>query len=311
MDNTDLDIANYTLNDIIKLFKISYNLTLSEMKSAKKIVLKMHPDKSKLDGEYYIFFSAAYKLLLKIYEYKNKGDTINSSNKNTEYSNNITMSNNENIKNNNKSLDIFFEKNDFKNNPTKFNKWFNSQFDNIKISSQFEKTGYGDWLKSDKDLIHCDKANNIREMNSSILDIKHKVREMTLTNAPVNDMYMSNIPASSLSCGDSLIDNYSSDIFSNLKYQDLKQAHIETVIPITEDDYNTENMYNSVEECIRDRGQAQLTPMGKKDADQYFTKQSQNMENESTINAFSMLQDFEKQQNKTSAFWNNIRTITN
>jgi hypothetical protein len=51
--------------------------------------------------------------------------------------------------------------------------------------------------------------------------------------------------------------------------------------------------------------------MGKKDADQYFTKQSQNMENESTINAFSMLQDFEKQQNKTSAFWNNIRTITN
>ena len=35
----------------------------------------MHPDKSKLDKSYFIFFSKAYKLLYSIYEFKHKNQT--------------------------------------------------------------------------------------------------------------------------------------------------------------------------------------------------------------------------------------------
>ena len=69
----DLDISNYELKDIYNLFNIKNNsLTTEAMKDAKHIVLKMHPDKSKLDSKYFLFFSAAYKKLYSIYEFQNK-----------------------------------------------------------------------------------------------------------------------------------------------------------------------------------------------------------------------------------------------
>ena len=49
MDNLDLEISNYNLKDLLKLFNISEDLKESEIKEAKRIVLRMHPDKSKLD----------------------------------------------------------------------------------------------------------------------------------------------------------------------------------------------------------------------------------------------------------------------
>ena len=43
-----------------------------DLRRAKKIVLATHPDKSKLDKEYFLFFSKAYKVLLEIYQFKSK-----------------------------------------------------------------------------------------------------------------------------------------------------------------------------------------------------------------------------------------------
>ena len=64
LDTLDLDINNYSLNDLYKLFNIDDNfLTDISLKDAKQIVLKMHPDKSKLDAKYFLFFSKAYKTL--------------------------------------------------------------------------------------------------------------------------------------------------------------------------------------------------------------------------------------------------------
>ena len=46
MENLDLDIQNYNLNDILKLFNLNYNFTIDDLKKSKRIVLKTHPDKS-------------------------------------------------------------------------------------------------------------------------------------------------------------------------------------------------------------------------------------------------------------------------
>jgi len=48
----DLDIDNYSMDDILNLFKIS-NFDEMEMKRAKKMVLMIHPDKSHLPSEYF------------------------------------------------------------------------------------------------------------------------------------------------------------------------------------------------------------------------------------------------------------------
>ena len=48
-----------------------------DLKNAKKIVLKTHPDKSKLDKKYFLFFSSAYKILFQLYNFKNRIESKN------------------------------------------------------------------------------------------------------------------------------------------------------------------------------------------------------------------------------------------
>ena len=38
MENLDLDLDNYDLKDLLKLFKLDYNFGKQELKKAKKIV---------------------------------------------------------------------------------------------------------------------------------------------------------------------------------------------------------------------------------------------------------------------------------
>ena len=53
----DLDINNYDLQDILHLFKLPVNFDEQDLKRAKQIVLKTHPDKSNLPSDYFIFYS--------------------------------------------------------------------------------------------------------------------------------------------------------------------------------------------------------------------------------------------------------------
>ena len=45
----DLEIDNYNLTDLLNLFHLKYDFTELELKKAKRMVLKMHPDKSNID----------------------------------------------------------------------------------------------------------------------------------------------------------------------------------------------------------------------------------------------------------------------
>ena len=55
--NIDLNIDNYSLEDLLSLFKIDSIDSVENLSHAKSIALKMHPDKSGLDKEYFLFFS--------------------------------------------------------------------------------------------------------------------------------------------------------------------------------------------------------------------------------------------------------------
>ena len=55
MDNLDLDINNYNLEDLLRLFKLEYQFTAEHLKKAKRQALQMHPDKSGLDMKYFLF----------------------------------------------------------------------------------------------------------------------------------------------------------------------------------------------------------------------------------------------------------------
>jgi hypothetical protein len=68
----DIDIRNYNLNDILKLFSIPVAFSEEHLKSAKRTVLKMHPDKCALPKEYFLFFTKAYRILYQIYSMRHE-----------------------------------------------------------------------------------------------------------------------------------------------------------------------------------------------------------------------------------------------
>ena len=57
MESIDLNIENYDLNDLLELFKIDFDFNENDLKSVKKMVMQTHPDRSKLDKKYFLFFS--------------------------------------------------------------------------------------------------------------------------------------------------------------------------------------------------------------------------------------------------------------
>ena len=84
-ESKDLDINNYDLSDILNLFSMPKQFDEQDMKRAKQIVLKTHPDKSGLDSSYFLFYSKAYKVVYNIWEFQKKRDVDKGDTKNTDY----------------------------------------------------------------------------------------------------------------------------------------------------------------------------------------------------------------------------------
>jgi len=150
----DLDINNYSMEDILSLFKIS-NFDEIDMKRAKKMVLMIHPDKSHLPSEYFYFYTKAYKLLYAMYEFKNKMKPEQS----TDY---VAYKGEETVK---------MHLGEIEN----FTSWFNEEFE----KRREETIGYDDWLKSDDGIV----SGNVKftEMNQFFeeraVTIKTEVKE--------------------------------------------------------------------------------------------------------------------------------------
>ena len=68
----NLDIHMYKFNEILELFGLSYQLNLDDLKRAKNVVLKTHPDKSGLSSEYFLFYKKAFEMVLQYYNENHK-----------------------------------------------------------------------------------------------------------------------------------------------------------------------------------------------------------------------------------------------
>jgi len=295
----DLNIDSYSREDLFKLFGLK-TMTLSEdiMKECKKTVLKTHPDKSHLDEKYFIFFSNAYKKLQGIYEFQNK-----TNNKKTVDSNEYFDTDNGLL------LDNLFDKKTDLRDTKNFNNWFNQQFEKHRLEDPVE-TGYGNWLKSDEDIDFTSSNITKDKMASEIEKRKKQVQSLT-TYTGVNDPYASTFGGSSLMAYDS---NFTSGtLFSSdgMGYTDLRQAYVESVIPVTEEDYNKTMKFKSVDEYKRHRESNMATPLSKEEAMRQLYNQNKEKDEESAALAFYYAQQSEKAKKNENNFWTGLKQVTN
>ena len=296
----DLNIDNYSREELYKLFGLKPSIMLTEdlMKECKKTVLKTHPDKSRLDEKYFVFFSTAYKKLLGIYEFQNKTREKKVADKNEYYDSN-----------NGEVLDKMFEMNKDLKNPKNFNNWFNQQFEKHRLEDPVE-TGYGNWLKSDEDIDFTSSNITKDKMASEIEKRKKQVQSLT-TYTGVNDPYASTFGGSSLMAYDS---NFTSGtLFSSdgMGYTDLRQAYVESVIPVTEEDYNKTMKFKSVDEYKRHRESNMATPLSKEEAMRQLYNQNKEKDEESAALAFYYAQQSEKAKKNENNFWTGLKQVTN
>ena len=77
MNNShNLNIHMYSLDEVLGLFELNYQISVEDLKRAKKKVLMLHPDKSKLSAEYFLFYKKAFEIVVKFYDNQNRQNQV-------------------------------------------------------------------------------------------------------------------------------------------------------------------------------------------------------------------------------------------
>ena len=102
-------------------------------------------------------------------------------------------------------------------------------------------------------------------------------------------------------------------LFSNegMTYTDLRQAYAESVIPVTEDDYNKVKKFRSIDEYKRHRESVDTKPIEKEEAMKQLYLQNKQKDEESAALAFYYAQQSEKAQKNQQSFWSGLKQVTN
>lgn len=261
----NLDISMYSFKELLDLFNLSYNISIDELKHAKKRVLMTHPDKSNLPPEYFLFYKKAFEHIVNYYE--------------TTQKTNKTLPTEKPIYSVFKTEDITtttekaIEKQINKIPKKEFNKKFNKLFEENMAEKRINKN---EWFSSDEPIYNIDKNITLSSMGDVIETIKKSTSAVVMYNG---------VQELKHNTGGSLYDDEEnenqyvcSDPFGKLKYDDLRKVHKDqTLIAVSEKEYTNIPKYNSVEQYNRVRNSEPLTPMEKMAAEQYLSKQESKM----------------------------------
>jgi len=146
--NIDTNENNYDYEGLLKLFSLRPDFSKQDLKTTKRKIMKLHPDRSKLPRDIFIFMIKMYCKLEEIYDFT-------SHEKNEQK---LTMK----IDVDNKFKN-YLEKNNIDpvQNYERFSQEFNRMFEQVYVSEN--KDGYSDWLKSDEDIYNKDDLEESRQ----------------------------------------------------------------------------------------------------------------------------------------------------
>ena len=183
---------------------------------------------------------------------------------------------------------------------SEFNRWFNEKFEQYRLKDDETETGYEAWFRgNDADEDATATATAEDDDSGSWAD---KVAQLNKRKQALRNKYAL-VERTELEyaggggdAGGGGYDltrerpqEYSSGIFGNLRYEDLKKAHTETVIPVTEEDYYKTRRFNSINELqtFRDQSRRDLYKQTSKQEQERIYEQSRvRQEEEDTRRAF-------------------------
>ena len=289
MQNTahNLDISQYNLKEILELFNIKYyDFSLEELKNAKKKVLMMHPDKSKLPHEYFLFYKKAYEIVVKFYSNVNKtNEEVSETNKNTQYS---YVSSNAIQETYDKSIHKKINSSMKETSIEEYNRNFNRLFEKIMAKDIPNKN---EWFSKEEPAIieASSKIVTANNINSVFEDLKKQTRsELILHRKPTElksffgESYYDEDICNEIQ-GEQSKNYVECDPFSKLKFEDLRKVHKDhTIFEIGEQDLANIPKYKDVNVYREMRSSQNLVPNATRDENQKIIDQQEKLLKERT-----------------------------
>jgi len=147
---------------------------------------------------------------------------------------------------------------------SEFNRWFNEKFEQYRLKDDELETGYDEWFRNGQSEANQEGgeggnwADKVAILNQRKQELRNKYALVER-----KDLEYAGGGGGSGSTYDLTRERpqeYTSGIFDSLKYEDLKKAHTETVIPVTEEDYYKTRRFNTVNELqtFRDQSRREL-----------------------------------------------------
>lgn len=293
MENLDLNLENYSFQDLLDLYKIT-RLDEKSLKQCYKTTMMTHPDKSRLDKSIFLFFVKAFKLLHQVYDIHTQQSQKTTSCTSTQEYQKIYQSQLHDFENEHSSIITKLKE---RAEAEDFNQWFNKAFDKLENYDKDIENGYDDWFRSQQPDDDHTEATNMTDMHSKIQARKNHLRQLTVYRDPET------IDSGGYNIVREPPTHYSSTLFSKLQYEDLKRAHTETVVPVTNNDIR--RSFRSTDDYTTHRNN-ELNNYRLQDSLAEHTKQ---VEQENLQNTYRLSQQMERTKEIQKQWWSSLRQI--
>ena len=260
----NLNIHMYSFKEVLELFQLSYHLTEEDMKRAKMQVLRLHPDKSRLPSDYFLFYKKAYEMVYNYYMSNNKQNQKVP--EKTQYDPTSVNVHNQNKSTNNKITSII-------NNmsSTDFQNKFNELYEKNMVRTH---TNRNDWFsKEEEPAYKVDETVSSKNIGEVFDKIKQQQMGMVRYNG-VQDVILNHGAKLYDNADDEESNDYiSCDLFNKLKFDDIRKVHKDqTIFSVSENEYANVAKYKSVDHYNTERSKQNLTPLEKQQAEMYLSQ---------------------------------------
>ena len=268
----NLNLQSYSLDEILGLFDLtSYDISIDHLKTAKRKVLMLHPDKSKLEPKYFLFYKKAFDVVVQFFDNQNRQNQVVTNNE-------VVYDPSYNKEGDHVSEQIKQNVDDMKSK--KFQEKFNELFESNQMGTKPD-TSRNEWfLQEQSDFQVPEGKLSKQAMSDNFQQIKKQsnglihyngVQSMNQDSATNNNFYDDD--------GDFSNQYVTSDPFSKLKFDDLRKVHRDqSVLAVSEQDIHNMQTYNSVEEFNRARSQHSYDPLEKEHANRLLHDQEKAMQ---------------------------------
>jgi hypothetical protein len=263
--NHNLNINSYSLDELLGLFNLTYNMTLNDLKNAKKQVLMLHPDKSKLSSDYFLFYKKAFEIIVQLFENNNKQNQKITEDT-TKYQPLENALNKSTIQ---KVTTVAGEM-----NPKDFQNKFNELFENNMAKKVDQQKN--EWFSKDEPVYKSDSSVSSKNMGQVFDSMKQQNAELVRYRG-IQEIKLNNGTRLYDDEDEDEDDGYvTCDPFSKLKFDDLRKVHKDqTIFAVSESDYSKVQQYSSVDHYVRERGKVAVVPIEKEESERILDTRNQ------------------------------------